>query len=63
MKPLEILIIVLAALLVAFTVGYNIYKKKKGKSSCGCAGCSGCAYKDTCASVKKEADKDAESEK
>lgn len=41
-SALEIGIAVGAIALVAFTIIFNIVRKKKGKSSCGCSGCSGC---------------------
>ncbi|MDR1906497.1 MAG: hypothetical protein LBQ27_06285 [Clostridiales bacterium] len=39
MNAIEIIILISALALVAFTVLYNILKRKKGKS-CGCGGCA-----------------------
>lgn len=49
MKPLEIIILVGAIALVVFTIVFNIVRKKKGKTSCGCStgacsSCKGCPY-------------------
>ncbi len=41
MKPIDYVIIGLAALVVIGVAAYTIWKKKKGKGGCGC-GCSGC---------------------
>jgi hypothetical protein len=51
MTPIEIVILIAAVALVAFTVIYNINKRKKGKIGCDCGGsdcgsCSGCGTKD-----------------
>ena len=67
MSPIEIVAIVFASALVIFTIAYNILRRKKGKTSCGCdapskssgcSGCSGCAYSASCASFKKPENKE-----
>ncbi|MFA5448967.1 MAG: hypothetical protein WC292_00805 [Clostridia bacterium] len=64
MGTIEIVVIALAALLVAFTLLYNIIRKIKGKSSCGCqektkddqkqscSSCSGCMFASDCKGEK-----------
>ena len=49
----EILIIVAAAGFVVAVIAGSLYRKSKGKTSCGCdcAGCPGCA---ACANAKKQ---------
>ncbi len=41
----EILLIIAAALFVAAVIGVSLYRKSKGKTSCGCdcANCAGCS--------------------
>jgi hypothetical protein len=59
MKPVEIIILIAAIALVAFSVIYNIRKRKKGKG-CGCAdggdsgGCSGCSGCSVCATEESK---------
>lgn len=54
MKPIDIVIIVLAIAVVAGVVAYSVWKKKTGKGGCGC-GCDGCgASCNGCPSAKKE---------
>lgn len=56
MGPLEIVILICAIALVAFTVIYNIRKRKKGG---GCAHCSGCSASSECHSFNaKNAERD-----
>ncbi len=46
MQPVEIIAVILAAGIVLFTVIFNIAKRKKGKSCCGCdCGCTDCGGK------------------
>lgn len=59
MEPIEIVILILAVALVVFTIVYNVMRRRKGKSSCGCdtgksgkSGCSSCPYCDSCHSGK-----------
>ena len=42
----SVVIAVLAVGLVAFGIGYQIWCKKRGKSSCGCdcSSCGGCCH-------------------
>lgn len=61
---IEILVIIFAVALVAFTVVFNILRKRKGKNCCGgsgCSGCSGCPYSADCA--KKPKKKESEEQK
>ena len=53
MGPIDIIIIVLAVAAVVAVVAHSIWKKKNGKSGCGC-GCSGCPSAGACPSAKKE---------
>lgn len=62
-----IIVLVLAVALVLFTVIYNVYRKKKGKTGCGCndangkgsvskncgGGCGNCPYKGDCGPSNK----------
>ena len=55
MDPIEIVVLILAVALVVFTIVYNVVRRRKGKSSCGCdsgksgkSGCSRCPYCDSC---------------
>lgn len=43
----EILIILAAVALVVFTIVFNVVRKQKGKSSCGCD-CTCCPVKGAC---------------
>lgn len=52
MKPIDIILIVVFAVLVFGIAAYLIVKKKKGKGGCGC-GCSGCPSAGACAAAKK----------
>lgn len=62
MKPIDIIIIVLAALVVGGVIGLTLWRKKKGKTGCGCGcdGCSGCGNKSACATAKTAEEKYAE---
>ena len=51
MKPIDILIIILAIGMVVGTIVYSLWKKKQGKGGCGC-GCNGCPSASFCASAK-----------
>ena len=42
MKPIDYIIIALAAAVVVGVTAHSIWKKKKGQGGCSC-GCSGCA--------------------
>lgn len=61
MEPLEIIILIGAIALVVFTVVFNIVRKLRGKSSCGCdsksssdcGGCGGCPYSGQCGKAEK----------
>ncbi|MDR2046613.1 MAG: FeoB-associated Cys-rich membrane protein [Clostridiales bacterium] len=57
MEPAEIAVLAGAIALVAFTIAYNVIKRRKGKPSCGCseAGCPNCRG---CASAPGNAEKD-----
>ena len=50
MGPVEIIVIVAAALFVAAVIGWNVYRRLTGKSGgcedCGygCGGCHGCGH-------------------
>lgn len=55
MQPIEIVVIVIAAALVCFTIVFNVIKRKKKK--CGdCKSCSkyACPYKETIEAYKEE---------
>lgn len=39
MEPVEIIVLVAAVGLVAFTIIFNIIRKRKGKGCCGCDSC------------------------
>ena len=57
MEPIDIIIIVVAALAVVGVVARQIWKKKTGKGGgCGC-GCNGCTNA-SCPSNKSKADKE-----
>lgn len=44
MNAIEIVVIIVASLIVVFTIGYNIWARKKGKTCCGdCTNCSACS--------------------
>ena len=53
MNPIDIIIIVAAALTVVGVIGYSIWKKKKGITGCGC-GCANCPSKGACGSQEKK---------
>ncbi|MDR2091286.1 MAG: FeoB-associated Cys-rich membrane protein [Clostridiales bacterium] len=57
MESIEIIILIAAIALVAFTVIYNIVKRKKGKTGCGC-GCPDCGG--SCPSCGHAEEKDGE---
>ncbi len=42
MKAIEIIVLAAAIGIVAFTIIFNIVRRKKGKNCCGCDGCSNC---------------------
>lgn len=48
MGPIEIIVIVLVAALLVFSIVYNVRKKKKGGN------CSSCPYADGCTSRKQK---------
>ena len=50
MKPIDYIIIALAAAVVVGVTAHSIWKKKKGQGGCGC-GCSGCPHAGACSSV------------
>ncbi len=49
MKPIDYVIIGVAALVIAGVIAYLSKKKKDGKGGCGC-GCSGCPSAGKCGS-------------
>ena len=56
---IEIVVIIFAVALVAFTVIYNVLRRKKGRNCCGggcsgCSGCSGCPYSANCSAKPQE---------
>ena len=55
MKPIDIIIIALSALVVVGVIALSIWRKKQGKTGCGCGcnGCSGCGNKTACDTEKK----------
>ena len=59
MKPIDIIIIVLAAVIVVGVIALSLWRKKTGKTGCGCHGCSGCANGESCPS-KRAADEENE---
>ena len=63
MDALAVIILIGAVALVAFTVVFNIVRKRKGKSSCGCSGCNGCPSAGTCGAKKPAKDDKKSSEK
>lgn len=53
-KPIDIVIVAVTALIVLSVIGYSVWKKKTGKGGgCGC-GCKGCPSADKCNINKKE---------
>jgi hypothetical protein len=52
-KPIDIVIVVAAGLIVLAVIGYSVWRKKTGKGGCGC-GCKGCPSADKCNANKKE---------
>ncbi|NCA67306.1 MAG: hypothetical protein EOM87_04490 [Clostridia bacterium] len=42
MKPIEIIVIVIASSIVMFTIVYNIIRKKQKKSCSACSDCKSC---------------------
>lgn len=57
MKPIDIIIIVVAAVIVVGFTAYRIWKKKTGRGGgCGC-GCDGCPSKGSCGSAPKTEEK------
>lgn len=61
MKPIDIIIIVLAALIVVGVIALSLWRKKTGKTGCGCGchGCCGCVNGESCPS-KRAADEENE---
>lgn len=59
MKPIDIIIIVAAALVVVGVIGLTLWRKKQGKTGCGCGcnGCSGCGNKAECSTAKDAQEK------
>lgn len=53
MNAPTIVVLCIVVLVFAAIVANEIYKKKKGKSSCSCGGCSGCGMKGQCHSQDK----------
>lgn len=53
MSGLEIGVMTGAIVLVVFTVVFNIIRRKRGKSSCGCDGCSSASSGSKSAKDKK----------
>ena len=56
MKPIDIVIIAIVALLVVGITAYVVWKKKKGEKigcGCGCSGCNGCGSANACPSMQK----------
>lgn len=54
MGPIEIVVIVAAALIVLAVIGFAVRRKLKGKGGCGCGDCSACRG---CAHAKAAAKK------
>ena len=53
-KPIDIVIVAAAGLIVLAVIGYSVWRKKTGKGGdCGC-GCKGCPSADKCNANKKE---------
>ncbi len=52
MKPIDIIILVAALAIVGGVIALSIWRKKNGKTGCGC-GCSSC---EGCPSAKKHSE-------
>ncbi len=64
MKPIDIVILALVALLVVGIIVYVLWKKKKGeKIGCGCGGCNGCGSANACPSMQKAQEETQSEEK
>lgn len=62
MKPIDILLLIGAALLIGGIIAYLIVSRRKGKHvGCGC-GCSGCPNASACGGGKMEKTSDPEGE-
>lgn len=59
MKPIEIIVIIASAAIVAGVIIAAIVRKVKGKKSCDCgsAGCSSCPYSANCNTRKNDPEK------
>lgn len=57
MTPMDIAIIVLAAVAVVGVIVWRIVRKKQGKSGCDCGCSGGCAGCSACPSTKKPENK------
>lgn len=56
MTPIEIAIVVLSVVFVVSVMAIALYKKVKGKASCG-GGCSGCPHAKACQAKMAEINK------
>ncbi len=54
MKPIDVIILVVALLFVAIVVGFSVRRRKKGETGCGCdcGGCKGCSHQSDCRAAK-----------
>ena len=52
-KPIDCVIVALAAAIVVGVIAYSVWKKKKGISGCGC-GCKTCPSAERCNAKKKD---------
>ncbi len=54
MKPIDVIILVVAAVFVIGVVAFSFWRKKQGKTGCGCdcGGCQGCSRQANCLTAK-----------
>ena len=54
MKPIDVIILVVAAVFVLGVVALSFRRKKQGKTGCGCdcGGCQGCSHQANCLTAK-----------
>lgn len=48
MKPIDVIILITSIAIVVGVTVLSLWRKKKGKTGCGCNGCKGCPSKGAC---------------